>query len=341
MRNVWKAGAAGALIGGVLLHRKRREKVLLPLYQRTVVKDPPKWWEDTVVSYRHQIKATRTLLRIDHILRLAGFTRAEFRLVLPLLHHIESVVYRADLLYEAVQQEGRVHVPGSWTEEVTRLLEDHGAANEQVRTEMARLEEYFVQESRLLLSEETPREQDIIAVTALRSSDVRLLVRAAFALRGVPCDEHYLALLQPWLAINEIRDDLNSYEADVKEGSFNTLREFIRVHGRDEAGSRLREAQRQLALETVESMRHAPSRSIARFWAAWAAADVAIPVVAPWMFLALPRPVSRWVLRRLLQHPGKDWLFGKIPQEMYIEGCRLGVSAEAGVIPGKEAATGI
>ncbi|MGX9229452.1 hypothetical protein ACWV95_31025 [Streptomyces albus] len=135
-------------------------------------------------------------------------------------------------------------------------------------------------------------------LTHKRSSDLRLLTCVTCLHTGHAAElDKVLWLLDPLVALREIASDLRSYRADCEEGTFNTLREYVRLHGKDEAFDRLGAEWGRLTGELARRWRTAP-----RAWmpGLWAVAFGPLPG-SRGLLLRIPpqRTVAGWIERRL------------------------------------------
>ncbi len=94
---------------------------------------------------------------------------------------------------------------------------------------------------------------------------MRLLVRLAHELTQRPGAEGYIRCSRPSLVL-EIWSDLLSYEKDVAEDSFNTLRVFGWVYGTDRAGERLKDWMESLHNDCVAELARAERAVLVGHW---------------------------------------------------------------------------
>ncbi|WP_018218333.1 hypothetical protein [Salinispora vitiensis] len=246
----------------------------------------------TVLSGRDMLKAAKVIEKSLPLLRVAGYGRRSIRAIYPILLIVEGLVYRGDHDYEDWQRGGTAE--GGWHRDLADYLSSIGADDAGIRSAIDDLRRYFKLESAMVTSPTPPTERMMTELARLRSSDVVLMVRIAFLFRATRVDEGFLRLVRPWLAIEEIREDLTSYDDDVAAGAFNTLDMYIRMYG-DPGAKRLQALCARLLRTSISEMGRASSRSLARFWDAFAGRTGGVPVVAPTLSLLLPRAGHRLI----------------------------------------------
>ncbi len=221
--------------------------------------------DHTWVSFRHCLKAAGVVDGVCQGLRDRGFTQVEVRTVYPALLHVEALVYRGDLAYEESQKQGSSAPSTAWKSGIEEILDSFGMHDDGLWDELEELDRYFRDESRIVLRLPQMTEALILETCYRRSSDMRLLVRLAHELTQRPGAEGYIRCSRPSLVL-EIWSDLLSYEKDVAEDSFNTLRVFGWVYGKDRAGERLKDWMESLHNDCVAELARAERAVLVGHW---------------------------------------------------------------------------
>lgn len=269
-------------------------------------------WQKTTISYYQALKAARVLLKCDHLLRMIGYTETEFKIIYPLLLHLEAYVYSGDLKYEEHQSQGTLYTENTWKKNIETLLKIYEIYDWEIQSELDNLEKYFLQESRLLLGEIEINEQVILDIFYIRSSDIYMLLRVVHKLKDIPYNEDLFKLLKPLLVIEEIRDDLESYEKDVAGNSFNTLRLYVQLYGKLQAAQKLREMRCRIIHNAIDNLAKADKRSIVQFWIAVLKIDLGIPFIFHSILNLVPGSLLVYCAKLLLINDDK--YYGAIPQ---------------------------
>jgi hypothetical protein len=188
-------------------------------------------WQHTAITFRHHLKATPiTETAIDLMIRLS-FPPSAAHCIRPALQHVEALVYRGDL---SIENHQRHHTAPdtTWRQGIDTILDAyHLTADTALTGELDTLTAYFDLETRIIRGLE-PLSDDLIHNTCYqRSSHIRFLVRLAHHLTGLPADEEFLRLAAHVFARDEITADRITYESDLAEGAFNTLRLHTALHG--------------------------------------------------------------------------------------------------------------
>ncbi|MBP2473784.1 hypothetical protein JOF53_002656 [Crossiella equi] len=224
----------------------------------------PAGWDEISVSYRMNLRAERCanyMEGFNH--KFARYTKAEAERVHPLVVHYWALMYKGDFLYEQAQREGRSTITDhTWKRELIELVKGHEAWDETVAHCVEELERYYVLEGQVMLGEVELTEEVFREVNVIRSAVIDGLSRALNNIKGVPHDEPLFGLIEPWMVFLEITDDLDSYPLDRADDSFNALRLFVRMYGRDAAVPRMRAYLQGLAEEAVGLIAGAPRRSV-------------------------------------------------------------------------------
>jgi hypothetical protein len=172
------------------------------------------------------------------------------------MHHVllwvEAVVYDMDRIVERGQREAG----GKWSVDqemavLTSVLEQQGLLTPAAQAQLSNFVRYFEQETALLQEEGSLTLERVREAWRLRSSDLRLLASLTAHMAGI-ADWHvsHQALkgcLDCIWQCAEVVSDAPDYEEDLKNGSFNTLHLFVRLHGREQA--------RRLLLEELDGIR--------------------------------------------------------------------------------------
>lgn len=131
---------------------------------------------------------------------------------------------------------------------VEAVLRERGLLTEGVRWELLAGQQYWREERRLCaLMRRRPTvppgghaddcgftADEVLAASAAKSFDYRLLNHLLYALRGVQPDEAALAFLRADELLVDMGDDFLDYEDDITAaggGSFNLLRCFVHLYG--------------------------------------------------------------------------------------------------------------
>ncbi|KAL4458205.1 hypothetical protein ABPG75_013070 [Micractinium tetrahymenae] len=171
-----------------------------------------------------------------------------------LLVFVEGAIYQADEDNEQVAGGGAAGgkpaaAPASaGLDAVEAVLRQRDLLTEGVRWELLAGRQYWQEERRLCaLMQRSPAVppggnagdcgftvQEVLAASAAKSFDYRLLNHLLYALRGVQPDEALLAFLRADELLVDMGDDFLDYEDDITAGgggSFNLLRCFVHLHG--------------------------------------------------------------------------------------------------------------
>ncbi|MET9290768.1 hypothetical protein [Streptomyces sp. NPDC003077] len=188
-------------------------------------------WQHTAITFQHQLKATPiTDTTVDLIVRL-GCPPAAANCVRPALQHVEALVYRADLSYEDHQRH-HTAPDTTWRQGIDAILDAYELTTDTALTgELDALDAYFDLETRIVRGLETLTDDLVHATCYQRSSHIRFLARLAHHLAGMPADEEFLRLAAHVFARDEITADRVTYESDLAEDSFNTVRLHAMLHG--------------------------------------------------------------------------------------------------------------
>jgi hypothetical protein len=199
------------------------------------------------------------------LLPALGCTEAELRALYLILLPVNAIIYRGD---QECEERYRLDCPtpaSTWKAGVEQVLAIHGVDDAGIRAELSSLQRFALEESQIMRGELELDEARFTDVCSRRSSDIRLLVRLACHLMDIPADG-LLRVMRPLLVWEEIRDDLGSYEDDVRENSFNALRTFVWMYGPDEAPRRLADLMRRLIEQSVEELASADRTDLVRVW---------------------------------------------------------------------------
>ncbi|GAA2826492.1 hypothetical protein [Crossiella cryophila] len=204
------------------------EAAVQRLKARMVPAEPPAAWQGLDISYRDSLRANRALRWDNWGARYAlGFTRAEFDVIRPFVRHYIALAYQAE-------------ADPSLVGELSALADSYGLLDEQVRAGLADLGHALLTRDRIRRGELAVDEQVVTELTRDRIADHRVLNRLLYLLRDQPVDEEHLALLDPWLRLQDLRADLANYAEDIAWDRFNLLRLFVQGHGHSQATHKLR-----------------------------------------------------------------------------------------------------
>ncbi|MEU9287509.1 hypothetical protein AB0D57_23000 [Streptomyces sp. NPDC048275] len=189
----------------------------------------------TAITLLHHLKAIPIVLTCDDLLIRLGSPSRAVNVLRPALHHLEALVYRADLAFEH-HQRGGPPPASTWRAGITAVMAAYGLADDpDLTAELDTLDAYSLQETRIIQGTE-PVDTDALHATCYsRSSHIRLLLRFGLHLADLPVNEEFLHLARHVFARDEVVADCVSFEDDVADDSFNTLRLQVRLHGVDGA----------------------------------------------------------------------------------------------------------
>ncbi len=238
--------------------------------------DEPVNWESTQIDLRHQLKASSPAIWCMRILTRHGIAPQVAATYLPVLLHIEALVYRGDFEYEAAQLEGTsIDVDPEWNYGILEILRTYEIATPPVTGALSDLSDYFQLESAIMEGRE-PLTADLIERTCyLRCSGGTLLLRIAFALAGVQYSDDLFVLIGHMSAHDEINTDIPTYKQDIDEGQFNVYRLATWVYGSATAEDNLRRRADGIIDALKADVRQADKKSLALFAAI-------IPPILPW-----------------------------------------------------------
>lgn len=243
----------------------QRLDVLAHLYDPVFARNGPDSWDHPIVSYHELVKGGRLLSAYPPgCWQALGISRQGVYRAQSLMMYFAALVYKADQMYEEAQRNGTADVPVAAVKgELERLFRGHGLYDDKIAEGLDDLERYGALESRIVLGQVRLTPAVLRTAFELRSSDVVLLVRVLAGLSGVDCTG-LLRLLRPWLVLWEIGDDLASYRKDVSSGSFNALDLHVRLHGPEQAATRLDEFQTETLIELFNRMDQASAADLRR-----------------------------------------------------------------------------
>lgn len=266
------------------LQRRRRMR----LYEKMFMRSDAAGSQLLALDARVLRKAGRVLSKFAVLLRMIDYEEEELKFVFPLLCYLEGCVYSADLDIERQQREGAAFAGGQrWRESITGILKAHDLYDPRIDEELDQLVEYWRLESQLVRGESMD-EETVLRAFYMRFNDLALLLRVGFRMKEMPDDEVFLRAIRPLIVLEEFRDDLESYEEDIKNNSFNILRLLTRLHGKDAAKAKLRELQERMLVEGGEGLRTTKKRYVVRYYA-HGLADLGIPYEASYLFYLLPK----------------------------------------------------
>lgn len=163
----------------------------------------------------------------------------------PLLVLVEYMVYRVDAVTEGAkgvdldvtrdQDYVKLH---AYKAKFEALLRRANAYNQSVALQLESGEQYVRLENKVT-SNQVVDHAEVMRLTELRPSDVRLLHSMIFAILRRPCDDDLLKLMYPVEVLADIGNDLAHYRQDLADGQFNTYAMFVALYGR-EAPERIR-----------------------------------------------------------------------------------------------------
>ncbi|MEA5536733.1 hypothetical protein [Crocosphaera sp. XPORK-15E] len=156
----------------------------------------------------------------------------------PVLGFMEALVYETDEEVEEIQANNSIFSGYSpWKtkrETILDILEKTNLKHHCVETYLDNLGEYFALETNLLASRIITH-QEIIQAAQLRSSDYRFLHCTLQKMLGQNFQDEELneelRLMWPLEVLNDIEDDIESYQEDVANKHYNTYRMFVKIYG--------------------------------------------------------------------------------------------------------------
>ncbi|WP_445634084.1 hypothetical protein NSTC745_05835 [Nostoc sp. DSM 114161] len=269
--------------------------------------------DKTTISYYEVLKSARALLKCDRLLQLIGsYTEREYKIIYPLLLHLEAYIYNGDLKCEEQQNKGNLYTETLWRKNVENLLNRYQIYDLEIQNELDNLEKYFIQESEIMLGEVEINEQNFLNITYMRSSDIYFLLRVGYKLKGIPYNEDFFNILKPMMVIEEIRDDLESYEKDVAENSFNSLRIYVQLYGKEQAAQELRKLRKQMIYCSINNLAKANKRAVVEFWKAFLGIELGIPFILLKPLNLVPRALHIHLAKLL--PASDDKYYGVIPK---------------------------
>ncbi|MEU2721864.1 hypothetical protein [Streptomyces smyrnaeus] len=258
----------------------------------------------TSITYLHCLKVSRVLRSEPRLHALLDCSPAEYGAIQPILQHLLAMTYRGDLTIEEGQRTSS-ELETHWRQGVECVLSLHGVLDQETRDALDDLALFFERESRVMAPTGRPSPAEVAALLRLRSADLRIVLRVACKLLGRPVSEDFMQLVEGMQVLAEISDDLRSYEQDVREGSFNTLRLYAQLFPVSQAASELNRTRERYVEQTVNSLQQATRPSIIRFQ----------------RFLTAPAASSHWnyaprvlLARRARNLLRQSWLWEDIPQ---------------------------
>ncbi|MCC2280768.1 hypothetical protein LKL35_36155 [Streptomyces sp. ET3-23] len=207
-------------------------------------------WNETAVTFQHQLKACRVAGACTELLERLGYPQRAAAQLVPVLHHFEALVYRTDGDLEE-HQRGGAGPKGSGREGIDAILAAYGLSHDTaIETELDTLVRYAQAETRIMQGR-LPLTAELIRETCYsRSAHIRLLLRFALRLADLSVDEEFMSLARHVFARDEVVADCVGYEQDVRDDSFNTLRLHAHLHGPHKAA----DAQRALAAHILHEL---------------------------------------------------------------------------------------
>ncbi|MFC9876326.1 hypothetical protein [Nocardia salmonicida] len=233
-------------------------------------------WDRTQIDLRHQLKASSPAIWCMRVLTNFGVAPQISAALLPVLLHVEALVYRGDFEYEDAQLEGKsAEVDPEWRYGIEEILRTYEINTPEVLGALTDLQDYFQLESAIMEGQE-PLDATLIERTCyLRCSGGTLLLRVGCALAEIDYDEHLFTLIGHMSAHDEISTDLPSYQQDIDEGQFNVYRLATWVYGPDTAEINLRRRADSIISDLKNDVRRADRKTLAQF------AGI-IPPITPW-----------------------------------------------------------
>ena len=191
------------------------------------------------ISYQSMKRSSRVLREfVLYYFPLYNLSWSDFFRFYPILGFMEALVYETDEEVEQIQATNcllKQHSPWKTKQEmILAVLEKSNFKHHQVETYLDNLGEYFELETHLLISPEITH-QEIMKAAQLRSSDYRFLHCTLLKMLGQNFHDEELneelRLMWSLEVLNDIEDDIESYEKDVATKHYNTYRMFVKIYG--------------------------------------------------------------------------------------------------------------
>ncbi|HKQ72144.1 MAG TPA: hypothetical protein VJ810_00345 [Blastocatellia bacterium] len=266
-------------------------------------------------SYYHILKALRSIKLTMPAFQGVGCREEEFRSVLPILLHTESLIYVTDLDLEESLRKSEAYADPPLKKEIARFLGDYGLYDDKIAGAVEDLRRYAAYESQIMLNQIEITDERIRELCFRRGCDIYLMLRILCRAKNLPYPEDYLYLEQHLTALGEIQDDLSSYQKDVQENSVNVLRLCVRRHGTEKALEKLRELATTIVDESIRVMKNVDKRHLANCAAAYFEIDWGIPfVLARPLFACWPRFILVAFMKRYVMTVVMNTVFANAPR---------------------------
>src|SRR5262245_13855972 len=260
------------------------------LYHKVFLREPGDHWRLRQFSYYHILKALRSIKLTMPAFQGVGCREEEFRDLLPILLHTESLIYVTDLGLEQSLRKREAYADTPLTDDIIYFLSDYGLYDEKIAGTVEDLRRYIAYESQIMLDQIEITDERIRDLCFRRGCDIYLMLRILCRAKNLPYPEDYLHLETYLTALGEIQDDLSSYEKDVRENSVNVLRLCARRYGTEKGLEKLRELATSIIDEAIGVMKNVDKRHIANCAAAYFEIDLGIPfVLARPLFVVWPK----------------------------------------------------
>ena len=284
------------------------------LYNRVFLQEPGDQWRLKKYSYSHILKALRTIKLTMPAFQGVGCREEEFRDLLPILLHTESLIYVADLDLEQSLRKSEAFADTPLTKDLTRFLSCYGIYDEKIADAVEDLQRYATYESQIMLNQIEITDERIRDLCFRRGCDIYLMLRVLCRVKNLPYPEDYLHLEQYLTALGEIQDDLSSYEKDVQENSVNVLRLCARLYGTEKGLEKLRELATSIIDEAIGVMKNVDRRHIANCAAAYFEMDWGIPfVLARPLFVVWPKFILVTFMKQYVRKVVINTVFDNAP----------------------------
>lgn len=282
------------MVGSEVLGVGTRNGRVLERISRTLAAgERPDSWQDNRISYFENMRAEMSILNKTGggYWHTIGCTPAEAKLVEPLVLHFYSLVYQGDIIYEAAQQAGSSRVTDhSWKTRMQELLKNHNLYDSRIQAGVDNLERYYVMEGQLLLGELPLTEEVIEEISFLRSSDLHVMIRVMDRLKGRTPNEQFYQLLKAPMALFDIGDDFDSYERDIADASYNSLRLYVALYGVEQAREKLQALRERIWARGLALFGEVGKPALVRYLTSTPLVNLNLPVV-PELLGTLPRAV--------------------------------------------------
>ena len=283
------------------------------LYQRIYYQTPHEKWRRKNISYCTMLKALRVLKLMRFIFQAIDCSEDEYEDILPILLYFESNVYSADIETEECQSQGKSLSNRQWMEDILYLLKGYNLYNEEDDKLLDNIYQYFLLECAIKQNAVEINEEVITDLCTKRSADLYFLIMLIYKIRNLPPPQSFVNFLMGEIALGEIEDDLDTYESDIKNDSFNMLTLYVLAYNKEDAFYHLQQRGKKILESMMMKVKHLSQRQLACYWAANLKIYGGIPFNLCRAFFALcPKFLLATITIGYLQNK-KKCVFGKAP----------------------------